>query len=97
MVYISNERKVRKLCGQPETTQDPSVFDQIVDIISILHVHPMSEQQWADFVFSNLEGSAQEEIRYGPKDVRHYPETIFEVLLNVFGDGSSVSLNHLQR
>ena len=96
VVYLPSERKVKKFYGRPRNHQDISVEDWIDEIQASIRSRPMTPQQQADFVISNLEGNAKKEIKL--RQIGNDAEAIFIVLSSVFGDGVlSVSANHLQK
>lgn len=84
VVYVQQDRRVPKFSGY-----NMAVEDWIEDVNSC--TREMSKQERADFIYSYLDGSAKEEVKYRSNSVRHNPTRILQVLQDAFGVKDSVS------
>ena len=63
-VYMQRERRFRKMCGQPQTLEDPDVDDWAADMKSHLKASLLSDHEGLNFVLDHLSGAARLEVRF---------------------------------
>ena len=80
VVYVHKDRKVSKFSGY-----NIPVEDWIEDVTIVMYSRDMTRQERADLIYSNLEGSAKDELKYRSHIVRQSPEQILEILQDAFG------------
>ena len=80
IIYVHKDRKIPKFSGR-----NIPVEDWIEDVSTILYSRYMTRQKRADLIYSNLEGSAKDEVKYRSHLVRSSPEQILETLQEAFG------------
>lgn len=85
VVFAPRERKVRKFSGTPTEEYYP-VQDFLQEIQSVFDARRMTPAEQADYIISNLEGSAREEVRYRTAAERRDPRRLQEILERVFGE-----------
>lgn len=75
IIYVHKDRKIPKCSGR-----NIPVEDWIEDVRTILYSRDITRQERADLIYSNLEGSAKDEVKYRSHLVRSSPEQILETL-----------------
>lgn len=63
---------MQKFSGN-EDKDDIHVDDWIEEVEHVIKSHRMSREESTDFIYSNLTGSAKEEIKYRPYEERSNP------------------------
>ena len=86
-VYVQRERRFRKLCGQPQTPEDPDVDDWAADMASHLKASLLSDHEGLHFVLDHLSGAAGLEVRF--REPRTAEEAL-RIVQRVFGDVDTV-------
>ena len=92
IVYVQKERQIKKFSGQNDSV---SIEDWIEEISNYIYSKYLDRQERADYIYSHLEGSAREEIKYRSHHVRQSPEQILHILQDMFGDRNNITI--LQR
>jgi hypothetical protein len=80
IIYVHKDRKIPKF-----SDRNIPVEDWIEDVRTILYSRDITRQERADLIYSNLEGSAKDEVKYRSHLVRSSPEQILETLQEAFG------------
>ena len=88
LLYIPRERKIRSFSGQEG---DIGVQEIVADIQSLFRARSMSPEEQCDLIISHLEGSARHEVRYRPGEATRSPQSILDILLDMFREKRSVS------
>ena len=88
-VYVQRERRFRKLCGQPQTAEDPDVDDWAADMESHLKASLLSDREGLNFIFDHLSGAAGLEVRF--REPRTAAEAL-HIVQRVFGDVDTVGV-----
>ena len=70
VVYVQSGRRIKKFSGQNDSI---SIEDCIEDISNYIYSRYLSRDELADYIYSHLEGSAREEIKYRSHSVRQSP------------------------
>ena len=89
VVFAPKQRKVEKFSGKKG--QGPSVYEFAEEMGRILKTRPTPIEEQVDFVLSNLEGLAKEEMRYRPLAEKKSPKVVLGILEEVFGERSTIS------
>ena len=91
VVIPARDRKVRKFTGEVE--EDPYLLEDFLqEVDSVLSSTGRGPADQADFIISNLEGPAREEVKCLYRKEQSDPEKIKEALKEVFGEKSSLAL-----
>ena len=94
-VYIQRERKCPHFSGS-KARSDLSIHDWIENVESCLRDRHMSAREKALFLYDHLEGEAKAEIRFRSLAEREQPDTILDILKELYGSSSSfVSLQKM--
>ena len=70
IIYVHKDRQIPKCSGR-----NIPVEDWIEDVSTILYSRDMTRQERADLIYSNLEGSAKDEVNYRSHLVRSKSRT----------------------
>ena len=89
IIFVSRERKIKHFTGLSDSPTS-RVEDFIEDVRGVAASREMNSQQQVDFIMSNLDGPAKEEIRLLDPDVRKNPELVFTALQEAFGERRSL-------
>lgn len=87
-LFIPRERRCPKFSGSA-TAGSLSVEEWIEEAKSCIRATHMSNFDKALFLFDHLEGEARNEVKYRPTATRENPESIIEVLREVYGCAKS--------
>ena len=90
IIFVSRERKIKHFTGLSDSPTS-RVEDFIEDVRGVAASREMNPQQQVDFIMSNLDGPAKEEIRLLDSDVRKNPELVFTALQEEFGERRSLT------
>jgi len=86
VIYAQREKKLKKFQG------DESAADWVQDAQSGIALRKeWSEEEKLDYVLSHLEGLARDELKYRSKLECNTVQKVFDILLEVFSDVTSVS------
>lgn len=88
VLFVPRERRCPKFSGSA-TAGPLSVEEWIEEAKSCIRAMHMSNFDKALFLFDHLEGEARNEIKYRPTAIRENPESIIEVLREVYGCAKS--------
>ena len=89
LVVVPNEHQLRKFSGR-QGENELSIDDFIDNAKSAITSRGLPSSEQANFIFSYLEGPAEEEIKLYPKSSLKEPEAIFNLLQESFGEKRSV-------
>ena len=95
VVYLAPTREMSKFSGYVRKDGDIHIDDWIEEIQNAIEIRGLSREESIDFIYSNLTGSAKDEIRYRNYDERHNPTAIFRILRETFGEREGITV--LQR
>ena len=87
-IYVTPARRIDKFLGQPQKPGDATVYEWVADARGLLAtVHTIPQESKAALLIDNLGGRARQEIVGRGTETSKSPDTIFQILLTVFGDG----------
>ena len=87
-IYVTHAQCIDKFRGQPHKPGDAAVYEWVADARGFLAtVHTIPQESKAALLIDNLGGRARQEIVGRGTETSKRPDTIFQILLTVFGDG----------
>ena len=87
-IYVSPARRIDKFRGQPLKPGGATIYEWVADARGLLVTsHQLPQTSQAALLIENLSGRARQYILGRGTDTSCNSETIFKVLLTVFGDG----------
>ena len=90
-LYVSSSRKLERFRDRPVKAGDLTIQEWVEDVRSHLATRTMDKPEQAAFIMDHLTGAARQEVRGRGDNISCNPDSILEVLLKVFGDGSSLA------
>ncbi|KAK6184673.1 hypothetical protein SNE40_007100 [Patella caerulea] len=88
LVFAPRERRIERFSGVKGTV---SVYEFREEVTRSLKARPTSLEEKVEFILGHLDGPAKEELRYRPAADKKNPEEILDLLVEVFGERSSVT------
>lgn len=90
-LYMTRERKLPKLRGPKQKSEDPDVEEWVADMENVISSRPMKPKEATEYILDHLVGEAKAEIRHRPTSVREDPKEMLAVIQEVFGDKRALS------
>lgn len=88
LVYLPRERRCPKFQGKT-MAGGLSIDDWVEEARTSIRARHMSKVDQAIFLYDHLEGEARNEIKYRSKEEREDPETVFKILIELYGCSQS--------